>query len=216
MAIWMVATRSGRPVALGRRLGSERPLGAPRPKLGLPFAAPAVAISTLGKRSRRTLGMARRMGSRRHLGAPGSKLGLPLAIADSWPHPFSKVGCPRLMLRKEPSPPPAPTLRNGRLTKGAKKFDLSPEKPGGFRTRRYPVWSLHFGLHARKAAQTSNGSALPSKPSSRSDLYHRAMLGFFAGNYIRLFLVELRVVFDLAEHSLAYSTSVSYLREAFL
>ena len=82
----MVATRSGRPVALGRRLGSRRPLGTPRPKLGLPFASPDVAICTVGKRSGRTLGMARRLGSRRHLGAPGSELGLPLAVADSWHH----------------------------------------------------------------------------------------------------------------------------------
>jgi hypothetical protein len=82
VAIRMVAARSGRPVALGRRLGSRRPLGAPRPKLGLSFAPPAMAKCTVGKRPGRTLGMARRLGSRRHLGAPGSELGLPLAVTD--------------------------------------------------------------------------------------------------------------------------------------
>ena len=57
-------------------------MGAPRPKLGLSFAPPAVAKCTVGKRPGRTLGMARRLGSRRHLGASGSELGLPLAVAD--------------------------------------------------------------------------------------------------------------------------------------
>ena len=92
VAVWMVATRSGRPVALGRRLGSRRTLDAPRPKLGLPFAPRVVAKCTVGKRPGRTLGMARRLGSRRHLGAPRSELGLPLAVADSWHRPFSRVG----------------------------------------------------------------------------------------------------------------------------
>ncbi len=83
VAIWVVAAGSGRPVALGRRLGSRRPLGAPWPKLGLSFAPPGVAKCTVGKRRGRTLGMARRLGCRWHLGAPGSELGLPLAVGDS-------------------------------------------------------------------------------------------------------------------------------------
>ena len=57
-------------------------MGAPRPKLGLPFARPAVAKCTVGERPGGTLGMARWLGSRRRLGAPGSELGLPLAVAD--------------------------------------------------------------------------------------------------------------------------------------
>jgi hypothetical protein len=76
-----VAAGSGRPVALGGQLGSRRHLGAPRPKLGLPFASPAVANGKVGERPTRTLGMARRLGSRGHLGAPGPELGLPVAVA---------------------------------------------------------------------------------------------------------------------------------------
>ena len=88
VAIWMVATRSRRPMALGWCLGSRRPLGAPRSKLGLSFAPPCVAKRRLGKGSGRSLGMARRLGSGWLLGAPGSELGLPLVTAFFGTIPF--------------------------------------------------------------------------------------------------------------------------------
>jgi hypothetical protein len=68
-------------MALGRRLGSRRHLGAARAKLGLPVEPAAVAIWSVGQRSGRPLGVEWRLGSRRHLGTPRPELGLPLAVA---------------------------------------------------------------------------------------------------------------------------------------
>jgi hypothetical protein len=81
VAIWMVATGSRWAVAMGRRLGSRRPLAAAWSELGLPLVPATVAICAVGQKSGRPLGVERRLGSRRHLGAPRPELGLPLAVA---------------------------------------------------------------------------------------------------------------------------------------
>ena len=74
----MVATRSWWTVALGRRLGPWRPMGAARAKLGLPVEPAAVAICVVGQRSGGPLGVERRLGSRRRVDTPRPELGLPL------------------------------------------------------------------------------------------------------------------------------------------
>jgi hypothetical protein len=91
LAIWMVATGSGRPGALGGRLGPARALGAPPGELGLPLARAAVAVFTLGPRWRWPVGMERRLGSRWPVGALSRRrLGLPLALAGR--HPTATFG----------------------------------------------------------------------------------------------------------------------------